>query len=493
MLPQNLVIDAGNLVIIQINAGLDQSPVIFVVNSVTLNLSACRTKRQENNIRVRHGFQRLVLLVRLQSLVHILLHPISKPSKKRKKVTNITSSHYHLFLNRLYIPQSLWMVNYYGWKLILVLLFPSSQKNLLREVFTKPLQSSPVKLKTYTGESLPVFGSINVEVKYDKRKMSLSLLVAGLDGPSLLGRDWLSDLRLDWYSILKIQTNSLDHLLQKYSDVFEEGLGTLKNFKAKLYVAKDVKPRFIKARSVPYAIRSLVDTEIDHLIAQNVIEPIVFSDWAAPIVPVFTLSGGKVFTKLDLRQAYQQLALDEDSKKYVVINTHRGLFRYNRLPFRVSSASGIFQRAMENLLKDIPRVVVYLDDILLTGSSEVQHLETLQSVLQRLESAGLKLKRDKCKFLTSSITYLGHRIDSEGLHPLQDKIKAILNAPSPTSVTELKSFLGLLSYYGKFIPNLASTLHPLYELLKKSVKWLWNDEEENVLMLPNNYYYLTMF
>ena len=254
-----------------------------------------------------------------------------------------------------------------------------SKKTYLEKFFTKPLQSSPVKLKTYTGESLPVFGSINVEVKYEKRKMSLSLLVAGLDGPSLLGRDWLSDLRLDWYSILKIQTNSLDQLLQKYSDVFEEGLGTLKNFKAKLYVAKDVKPRFIKARSVPYAIRSLVDTEIDHLIAQNFIEPIVFSNWDAPIVPVLksdgssiricgdfrltvnpvssldhypipkvddlfaTLSGGKVFTKLDLRQAYQQLALDEDSKKYVVINTHRGLFRYNRLPFGVSSAQGIFQ------------------------------------------------------------------------------------------------------------------------------------------------------
>ena len=169
-----------------------------------------------------------------------------------------------------------------------------SKKTYLEKFFTKPLQSSPVKLKTYTGESLPVFGSINVEVKYEKRKMSLSLLVAGLDGPSLLGRDWLSDLRLDWYSILKIQTNSLDHLLQKYSDVFEEGLGTLKNFKAKLYVAKDVKPRFIKARSVPYAIRSLVDTEIDHLIAQNVIEPIVFSDWAAPIVPVLKSDGSSI-------------------------------------------------------------------------------------------------------------------------------------------------------------------------------------------------------
>ena len=127
-----------------------------------------------------------------------------------------------------------------------------------------------------------------------------------------------------------------------------------------------------------------------------------------------TLSGGKVFTKLDLQQAYQQLELDENSKQYVVINTHRGLFWYNRLPLGVWSATGIFQPTMENLLQDILKAVVYLDDILLTGSSEEEHLYTLQSILHRLESASLKLRRDKCKFLTSSITYLGHRIESEG-------------------------------------------------------------------------------
>ena len=99
-----------------------------------------------------------------------------------------------------------------------------------------------------------------------------------------------------------------------------------------------------------------------------------------------------------------------------------------------------------------------------------EHLSTLQIILHRLESAGLKLRRDKHKFLISSITYLGQRID-KGLHPLPDKMDAILNAPAPTSVTELKSFLGLVSYYGKFIPNLSLTLYPLYQLLKTSAKW----------------------
>ena len=102
------------------------------------------------------------------------------------------------------------------------------------------------------------------------------------------------ELRLDWYSLLQIEKNSLDQLLHKYSSVFEGCLGTLNCFKAKLYVANDVKPRFIKARPVPYAIRSLVNSEIDCLVEQNVIEPVSFSDWAAPIVLVMKIDGSSV-------------------------------------------------------------------------------------------------------------------------------------------------------------------------------------------------------
>jgi len=97
-----------------------------------------------------------------------------------------------------------------------------------------------------------------------------------------------------------------------------------------------------------------------------------------------TLERGKTFTKIDLSQAYQQLKLDEESKRYVVINTHKGLFRYTRLPYGISSAPGIFQKAMEGLLQGIPHVTVYLDDILITGETEAEHLKSLEQVLERL-------------------------------------------------------------------------------------------------------------
>ena len=196
-------------------------------------------------------------------------------------------------------------------------------------------------------------------VQYQHEQFQLLLIVAGDDGPSLLGRDWLYLLKLDWNTIFHLRNHDLTNLLEKHSAVFSQKLGTLKGFKAKLYVNSH-QPIFCKARPVPYAIRSQVEAELEKLTQQNILEPVPFSDWAAPIVPVLKsdkksiricgdfkltvnrvskldrypipkiddlfakLSGGVLFSKFDLSQAYQQLELDEDSKKYTVINTHRG-------------------------------------------------------------------------------------------------------------------------------------------------------------------------
>ena len=180
------------------------------------------------------------------------------------------------------------------------------------------------------------------------------------------------------------------------------------------------------------------------------------------------LTGGKSFSKLDLSQAYLQVELDEELKKLAVINTHRGLFKYNRLPFGLSSALGIFQHAMESLLRDIPSVAVYLGDILITGATDAEHLQTLDKVLDRLKNNGLGLNQSKCVFMAPSVIYLGHRIDQFGLHPTDEKVRAIRDAPRPTNVSELKAYLGLLTYYSRFLPNLANNLLTLKS--QKSVK-----------------------
>ena len=240
--------------------------------------------------------------------------------------------------------------------------------------------------------------------------------------------------------------------------------------------------------------------------SEGIIEPVQFANWAAPIVPVVKsdgkslricgdfkltvnqaskldrypipkvedffakLTGGKAFTKLDLSQVYQQL--DEKSQKYAVINTHRGLFQYNQLPFGISSAPGIFQRVMESILNGIPGVVVYIDDVLVIGRFEQEHLSALEEVLCRIMESGLRPRKDKCVFLVPSVVYLGDQIDSEGLHPVAEKVEVVQEAPAPQNVSELKSYLGLLTYYSRFLPNLSSLL------LKHNEPWHWTSRQK---------------
>ena len=172
------------------------------------------------------------------------------------------------------------------------------------------------------------------------------------------------------------------------------------------------------------------------------------------------------------------MMLSEESTKYLTINTHQGLYQYLRLPFGVASAPAMFQKAMDMLLQGIPGVLCYIDDILVTAPTEDEHMERLEEVLKRLKAEGLRVKRNKCEFFQKSVEYLGHLIDADGLHPLPSKVEAIVQAPAPENEPQLRSFLGLVNYYSKFIPNSAATLHPLNDLLKDDVKWKWNQECE---------------
>ena len=388
-----------------------------------------------------------------------------------------------------------------------------------------PLQESSVKLRTYSGEQIGVKGSTTVTVKYKEQTEQLPLVVANGSGPCLLGRDWLMTIRLDWTNLFSVNhacySLSLQGILDTYATVFSPELGALKGTTATIRVDSTAQPRFHKPRAVPYALKAKIEKELDRLIQQGVIEPIEFTEWAAPIVPVLkkdgsiricgdykvtinqasqvdsyplpriddlfaSLAGGKKFSKLDLAHAYQQIQLDDVSKKLVAINTHKGLFQYNRLPFGASAAPSIFQRTMETLLQGLPGVCLYLDDILITGQSDQEHLTNLSAVLQKLAAAGMKLRPTKCFFMLQEVEYLGHKISAKGLEPTQEKVQAIIDAPAPRNVSQLKSFLGMLNYYGKFLPNLSTCLAPLYSLLQKRSHWSWGPKQHKAFEEAKN-------
>ena len=386
------------------------------------------------------------------------------------------------------------------------------------------VKDTSVILTTYTGEQMAVAGEVTVTVIYRQKQHLLTLCVVKGDGPSLLGRDWLYQLNLDIQGLWKTSvvypqsadaTTQRDRLLSKYDEVFRDKPGEINTFEATLHLKESAVPKFCKARTVPFALKEAIKQELNRLEQDSIIEKVTYSPWAAPIVPVpkgdgrirlcgdykvtinpmleidkyplpkpddifATLAGGRYFSKIDLTHAYQQLKLSESSRELVTVNTHRGLYRYTRLPFGVASAPAIFQKVMDTVLQGLSGVICYLDDILVSGTTEEENLKNVEHVLTRLQQYGITAKKEKCVFLATTVEYLGHKVDATGVHTLSSKVAAITKAPKPRNIQELRSFLGLIHYYHKFLPNLSTLLHPLNDLLKAGNKWIWSKDCSDV-------------
>ena len=143
-----------------------------------------------------------------------------------------------------------------------------------------------------------------------------------------------------------------------------------------------------------------------------------------------------------------QMEMEDESKEYLTINTHRGLFRYNRLIYGIASAPAIWQRTMEQILQGIDGVKCMIDDMIVTGASDSEHLRNLENVLQRLQCYGLRANVEKCNIFKKKVEFCGHMMDAKGLHKTTEKVRAIVEAKTPENVSELRAFLGLVNYYG---------------------------------------------
>lgn len=264
-------------------------------------------------------------------------------------------------------------------------------------------------------------------------------------------------------------------------------------------------------RRIPFSQRDKVAELIDDMTKKGVIQPSI-SAWASPIVLVpkrdgsirfcvdyrklnavtkrdvyplpriddilDTLGKGRYFTTLDLTSGFWQIEMDPATRDKSAFVTHRGLHEFVRMPFGLCNAPATFQRLMQVVLAGIEWkfCFVYIDDILVCSETFDEHLEHLGIVLERLRRANLTLKPKKCQFLQKVVSYLGHIISQDGVSPDSEKIAKVRDFPVPADTTSVRQFLGLASYYRRFVPAFASIASPLHQLLKKDANFEWSAE-----------------
>lgn len=190
------------------------------------------------------------------------------------------------------------------------------------------------------------------------------------------------------------------------------------------------------------------------------------------------LQGGRLFTKLDADSGFNQVCLDEESKKLTTFLTPFGRYYFNRLPMGISSAPEHFQSQMRQILEGCKFTVCHMDDILVWGSDEEDHDINLRTVMERLRKANVTLNPEKCQFRKPAIKFFGHVISQGKIEADPGKLKAIMDLQPPSNKKELQSLLGTLNFLARHIPNRSQNLEPLHALLRKNVSFYWGTEQE---------------
>ena len=290
---------------------------------------------------------------------------------------------------------------------------------------------------------------------------------------------------------------------------------------AKLYVEEDAKPVVLPARKIPIAIQGQVKQELDKLVERGILVPVEEpTEWVNQMAVVRKSSGSlricldpqplnkvlkreryrlttfddvlpnlnqaKLFTKMDVKEAFWHVRLDEESSKLTTMITPFGRFRWSRLPFGLCVSSEIFARKLNEALNGLEGIFVIADDIIVVGCGETEQSaksdndRKLKSLAKRCSEQNIILNEEKTK-VGKEVIFHGHRITDKGVLPDENKVKAIQNMPKPKNVTEVRQLCGLVQYMSKFLPDLASTMEPIHQLTRKDAKWEWTNECEESL------------
>lgn len=398
--------------------------------------------------------------------------------------------------------------------------------NIIDSVTFKKLDDKPdllpsnLKIFPYASKyPLDILGKFKGVVTHGDQHSYATFNVVNCNSGNLLSMKTSEDLGLLKMNLNAVNTESNSHvsdsLCKDFPHLFE-GVGKLNNMQVHLSIDHSVKPVNQKHRRIPYQLRKKVEEQLLNDEANDIIEKVDgATPWVSPVVIVpkpndpseirlcidmrepnraiqrerhitptiddviNQVNGSKVFSKLDLNSAYNQLELDIESRNITTFTTHLGLRRYKRLNFGVNSASEIFQNILTNVLSDIPNCFNINDDILVHGPTQEEHDIALKAVFKRLSDRGLTLKRGKCLFNQAQLLFYGYIFSAEGIRPNPQRVDCVKNLAAPKSVSEIRSFLGMCNHLSRFIPAYSDFSKPLRALTKKYSSFKWNMEHQN--------------
>jgi len=392
-------------------------------------------------------------------------------------------------------------------------------KNIFNRYFSNQSLRSTGRL--VWGTPLPMMGEFTATVCYKDQRAQLTVCVVNQDFPALFGLPWMKYIRLDWPSLLPEvlsvsaepepnREKMIAEFKGKYPHVFSYVPGPILNFEVSLQLSEGAQPVFRGPRVIAIPLREKTKSALDLMEKSEFIEACSPGPGGTPIVPVLKSNGevricgdfsvtlnlclevtgralpliddlstvsGNWFCILDMNQAYLQLKLSEASQEICKLNTPFGSYKCKRMPFGISSAPGIYQEVISSILAGIERTFIYLDDILLWGTTQEECLQTLHQILAKLEEYHVTLNVEKSQFLVRSVTYLGFLLDGQGSRPDPARMDELLKKPPPANHSQLKSFIGMITFFHKFGKDLATVLHPLYSLQKRK-DWCWKASEQ---------------
>ena len=316
------------------------------------------------------------------------------------------------------------------------------------------------------------------------------------------------------------QFQKAEQLLSTYSDVFStsnDDIGHTHLAHHRIVTTTDTPIRQRAYRTSP-TTKAEIQRQVDDLLERNIIEE-SHSPWSSPIVLVRkkdntfrfcvdyrklnavtkrdshpiprqddtldALSSSSLFSVMDLSSGYWQVPLHPDDKEKTAFTTGTSLYHFNVMPFDLVNAPMTFQRLMEAALRGLhwTKCLIYLDDCIVIGRNFEEHLQNFSEVLDRFRTSGLKLKPSKCQFFRTEVTYLGHCINADGLKPDPTNVAKVMEWPTPKCVRDVRSFLGLASYYRRFIPHFSQVASPLNQLTQKNTPFVWSDSCEEAFKL----------